>query len=135
MALGHWQVPKSETKSGERFSTNRKTVLPTSLLRQRLMVTSSRACLQIPAFPPNSCPSQILATKHLHPSTKQPEIARTVFRIFFFCCRARFLMLAKNGAAEVERWRGWRWHRTERRGRRRALRRASESAAVLCWVA
>ena len=32
-------------------------------------------------------------------------------------------MLAKNGAAEVERWRGWRWHHTGRRGRRRAFRR------------
>ena len=42
-------------------------------------------------------------------------------RIFFFSCRAR--CLAQDGAAEVERWRGWRWQRTGRRGRQRAFRR------------
>jgi hypothetical protein len=62
-----------------------------------------------------------MATKHWHPSTKQPEIFRKVFIIFFFSCRAR--CLAQDGAAEVERWRGWRGQRSGRRGRRRAFRR------------
>jgi hypothetical protein len=46
---------------------------------------------------------KILATKHWHPSTKQPEIVGKVFGILFFSCQAR--CLEQGGGAEVGRWR------------------------------